>query len=220
MKKLTIIILMLVMTSFVFATVENPFDSFMGMKWGINAAEFNEKYEYEVKSIGFGGWLGYGVRGVINDNGLNILEGFYIKNLELGNLVTEVIMFGFEPLENELKWKEKNFTKFKFSNAIIMISSNDFESMLKILKVKYGEPKNSKEYQQQIPIFQDKEHNYRWWENHEKMVITQMLQHEVTWENGNRTIKLYNYSHRNGEIGFVMFDKIDEDNTKAAADVL
>jgi hypothetical protein len=52
------------------------------------------------------------------------------------------------------------------------------------------------------------------------MVITQMLQHEVTWENGNRTIKLYNYSHRNGEIGFVMFDKIDEDNTKAAADVL
>jgi len=216
MKKAILCLMLLIFSMILFSVNEpNPFDSFLGVKWGWSAPVAKGELErggYKVKSLER--WGGFS----LSYYELNIQYGFYIKDMELGDLIIGSVMFGFEPSEDGIKWKEKNYPKFEFCNVVMCIQSNQFEPMLEILKAKYGKPKNSKEYQQQTLVYQDHERQSIW--EGKKEVKTQVLQHEVTWVNENRMIVLYKYSTKNADRGFVMFDKIDEDKTKEAADIL
>jgi hypothetical protein len=219
---------------FLMSAEENPFDSILGMKWGINAREIAEKLfkKYEIEEIGSGGVLGalfgLSIRDMIDVYRLNMKDGFYFHNLKLGSLYVGLVLIGSEPTQKDLKWKESNFDKFKFSNVIFVINSNEFEGMLDILKIKYGTPTDSKEYIEQIPVYQEKEIRSKN-SSFRKIIMTSMTQQEVMWKHNDRIIILQKYSEDDAQIGFVFFDKIDnnsnivittEETNKEGAEVL
>jgi len=152
MKKLMIGFMVLVMCSIVLiSTEENPFDSFMGMKWGINAAEFKANFKYKVRSYS---------------------EGFVLDNFPLGSLVIKSIGFTFiniGPVKN-MKFKEKNYSQFSFSKVFMLTTPDQFESLLEIFTKKYGKPIKSKDSKIQNRMGAEFSQSIVYWENGERAI--------------------------------------------------
>lgn len=194
---------------------QNPFDSFMGMKWGMSAEEiknlFEEKYDYELKTYS---------------------QGFYFKGLELGSIRILTTSLWFKKVTNEngnetkMKFAKSNYSQFLFSFAFLDFDTNKFELMLDILKEKYGEPKNYKEYKTFITFKSETEYSV---ENIfvKKRIATgktssqvEVIQKEVFWEDNGRGIILYRFKPEDGALGNVCFTEIDKGKLKKAADIL
>jgi hypothetical protein len=196
---------------------QNPFDSFMGMKWGMNAEKletlFEEKYEYELEKYS---------------------QGFFFEGLQLGSVSVLTTSLGFktaageasEETEEEIKFKKSNYSQFRFSFVFLDFDTNEFELMLNILKEKYGEPKSIKEYKILVTISSETEYSV---ENAfvKRQIATgetssefEVIQKDVMWEGNGRGILLSRFDPEDGTLGKVHFYKIDKDKLKKAGDIL
>lgn len=152
MKKIVIGFMVLVICSTILmSTEENPFGSFMGMKWGMNAAEFAEKFEYDIKLYS---------------------GGFFLSNFTLGTLNIKRILFVFKNIgdEKDLKFKDKNFNQFIFSKAIMVTTPGQFENLLDIFTKKYGTPLKTKNSKLQNRMGAEFLQTIVFWENGDRMI--------------------------------------------------
>lgn len=101
---------------------ENPITSFMGVKWGVTATEFENTcwYKDQLKKRDY---------------------DFYLSNFKLGDLTIGEIKFIFEGKENDrVRLLKRNYDRTFFTEAYIFIKPEQFEGMLDIFKIKYGDP--------------------------------------------------------------------------------
>ena len=106
---------------------KHPMASIMGVDWGINAQKFIIHFKYRKQ--------------------IHTYKAFYLTNFRLGDLVIEEIDFNFTSGEDQIKFKSKNYTKLFLEKVIFHISPNQFEDLLKIFKIKYGEPLKFREFE-------------------------------------------------------------------------
>lgn len=213
MKKSVLTLMLFMFSTFLFSIDKSssPYDSFMGMKWGMNAKDFKEVFEnrFDFKLQEYP-------------------EGFWFDGLVLGEIGDISPSLEFITKEDGIKWKEKNYSEFYFENVILVISSNEFEPLLDILKEKYGEPKSIKEYPILITIeSQTKQSNSTWgnifrsgFRFSSSSGVTseqiQAVQKTVKWEKGDRRISLTHYLDGNGNVSILVFDR----NDKKGSDIL
>lgn len=109
------------------AVKENPMASFMGVKWGTNALEFDQTFNksHSIK---------------------NIEDGFGILNYKLGDLTLENIIFMFSSIDGVSRFfVDSNYEKFVFDRVYINFNPDLFDDLFAIFKTKYGEPTKYKE---------------------------------------------------------------------------
>jgi hypothetical protein len=108
---------------------ENPMASFMDAHWGMSATAFTQQFKYK--------------------NHLRKDDYFfYLQEFDLGELVIPKIRFKFEsPDGQQEKLRKSNLDQIFLTEIYIFIKPEQFETMLKIFKMKYGEPKKYDEFE-------------------------------------------------------------------------
>ena len=108
---------------------ENPMATFMGVKWGITATNFEQNFPYQSQ--------------LKKDD-----EFFYLNDFDLGDLVIYKIRFKFQGLSGaDVKFNKKNFDSLYLTEAFMFIKPDQFEPLFEIFKVKYGEPQKFDEFE-------------------------------------------------------------------------
>jgi hypothetical protein len=125
MKKILLLSLILISVHSFSQVKENPFNSIMGMKWGINVAEFKKSFQYPLQVFAYKNEL-------------------FFENFELGDLTIDTVTFVFNSKVRGLEFSEANFERFFLSSAYMDIVPDQFDSLLDIFKTKYGSPLNIK----------------------------------------------------------------------------
>jgi len=107
----------------------NPMASFMSANWGMSATAFTQDFKYK--------------------NQLKKDDYFYyLLEFDLGELVLPKIKFKFEGKDGQQeKLRKSNYDSIFLTEIFIFIKPEQFETLLKIFKVKYGEPKNYDEFE-------------------------------------------------------------------------
>ena len=108
---------------------ENPMASFMDAHWGMSASTFiqNFKYKTQLRKDDF---------------------FYYLQDFDLGELVIPKIRFKFEAKDGQQeKLRKGNLDTIFLTEIYIFIKPEQFEPLLKIFKVKYGEPKKYDEFE-------------------------------------------------------------------------
>jgi len=103
-------------------------ESFMGAKWGISAAEFESTFWYkdQLKKKDY---------------------DFYLKDFKLGNLVIGEIKFIFRGKGDEkIKLQRRNYERVFLIETYIFIKPEQFDGLLEIFKIKYGDPQKYTEH--------------------------------------------------------------------------
>jgi hypothetical protein len=103
---------------------DHPMASFMEAKWGITAADFTANFEYK--------------------SSLKLERDasfYYLANFKLGDLVLKKIKFKFVSKgSQDLKLTTKTLDSFILTEVLIFMKPEQYETLLEIFKVKYGEP--------------------------------------------------------------------------------
>jgi hypothetical protein len=108
---------------------ENPMSSFMGCNWGMSANTFSQEFMYKDE--------------LRKDD-----DFYYLSNFELGDLVIKKIKFKFETRDGkQLKLRKKDYDNLYLTEIFIFMKPEQFETLLQIFKVKYGEPKELDEFE-------------------------------------------------------------------------
>jgi hypothetical protein len=108
---------------------ENPMASFMDASWGMSATAFTQDFKY---------------KGELRKDDYF----FYLHNFDLGELVLPKIKFKFETKEGQQeKLRKSNYDSIFLTEIFIFIKPEQFEPLLKIFKVKYGEPSKYDEFE-------------------------------------------------------------------------
>lgn len=132
------IVLLFLLTSFHFIAEaqesqsrgENPMATFMGAKWGMNAEDFMQHFKYK------------------NQIRKEKDEFFSLNDFELGGMVINKIRFKFEASGNkDEKLVKKNYNHLFLTEVFMYMKSDQFETLLQIFKIKYGEPTKYDEFE-------------------------------------------------------------------------
>lgn len=137
---------------------ENPFNSFMGMKWNTDAAQFKSNFRYKDR---MDEWAG------------DHIGGFYLTNFKLGDLIVEDIRFEFKPDSQYFQFRKDNYAQFKLKYVMMTINPKQFEPLYDILKVKYGEPKENKESEIQNRMGAKFIQEKAYWEHGDRAILLQ-----------------------------------------------
>lgn len=109
---------------------DHPMVSFMDAKWGITAADFAQNFEYK-DSLKL-------------ERNTNF---YYLTNFKLGDLTLKKIKFKFVSKgSQDLKLSSRTLDSFILTEALIFMKPEQFETLLQIFKVKYGEPTKYDEF--------------------------------------------------------------------------
>jgi hypothetical protein len=110
---------------------DHPMASFMDAKWGITAADFTTNFEYK-DSLKL-------------ERNTNF---YYLTNFKLtGDLTLKKIKFKFVSKgSQDLKLSSRTLDSFILAEALIFMKPEQFETLLQIFKVKYGEPTKYDEF--------------------------------------------------------------------------
>jgi hypothetical protein len=104
--------------------------SFMDAKWGMTATEFTTNFEY---------------KGSLKlERNANF---YYLANFKLGDITLKKIKFKFVSKgSQDLQLSKKTHNSFILSEVLIFMKPEQFETLLQIFKVKYGEPTKYDEF--------------------------------------------------------------------------
>lgn len=109
---------------------DHPMASFMDAKWGMTAADFTTNFEYK--------------------NSLKLERNanfYYLTNFKLGDITLKKIKFKFVSKgSQDLKLDKRTHNSFILTEALIFMTPEQFETLLAIFKVKYGEPTKYDEF--------------------------------------------------------------------------
>jgi hypothetical protein len=151
--------LMMVMFSFMlFAEEEpNPFDSFMGMKWGTNAKDYESNFKYPIDS-----------RMAFKDDGV-----FILTNLKLGTVTIEKVYLLFKKTENnkDLIFFWTNYNLYFFYQVNMNFEPSQFDSILDIFTIKYGTPNKVENTKIQNRMGAEFLQTIAYWENGDRTII-------------------------------------------------
>jgi hypothetical protein len=135
MKKVIIFCVLVLMVVFFHggAEEESPdldnMASFMGMKWGVSAADFQQSFKHKDK--------------------LKARKNFCLENFELGGVTLAAIEFDFKPEDEKqkLKFKNENYNHLFLEGVIIHSDPNHYDFLFDVFSIKYGPPQIYEEYQ-------------------------------------------------------------------------
>ena len=130
---------------------DHPMASFMDAKWGMTAADFAQNFEYK-DSLKL-------------ERNANF---YYLTNFKLGDLTLKKIKFKFVSKgSQDLKLSNRTQDSFILTEVLIFMTPEQFETLLQIFKVKYGEPtkydefnvrdSEGKSFLQKVARWEDKE---------------------------------------------------------------
>ncbi|NIM14094.1 MAG: hypothetical protein GTO45_18785 [Candidatus Aminicenantes bacterium] len=109
---------------------DHPMASFMDAKWGITAADFTQNFKYK--------------DGLKLERNANF---YYLKNFKLGELTLKKIKFKFVSKgSKDLQLSKRTHDSFILTEVLIFMTPEQFETLLQIFKVKYGEPTKYDEF--------------------------------------------------------------------------
>jgi hypothetical protein len=168
------------------ASGENPMASFMNAKWGISAQEFSQTFEYSSK--------------------LKKSDQFYqLEDFDLATLTIKKIKFKFESkVDEKLTLRSsRNLDQLYLTEVLMLTKPEDFETLLQIFKVKYGEPTKYDEFEVRDSAGEKFPQKVARWENKE---INRMIVMEK------QASKLID--------GMVMFIPIEKEKPKEKKDVI
>jgi len=108
-----------------FDAKESPFASFMGMKWGITAAEFLDKFEF-------------GKMVFADPDKQN--ARFVASGMPFGNVIIIKVDFVFTAQDKTLEFEPSNYSRFYFAAVEMNTMPGQFELLLEMFSKQYGKP--------------------------------------------------------------------------------